>query len=228
MNHEQQPRGKEPRPAAPDQGQPGGIWDPNGRVGDVYQVEIGGKAPQRPQIWVGSLSDYNNGILHGEWIDAAREDGEVWADVEAMLARSPTMATTGEPAEEWGIFDYEDFGPARVYQHDDLAAVGQLARGIAEHGLAFAAWADVMEGNEEAAEQFEEAYLGHYDTLQAYVEQLVDDLGYDELLDRAVSEQLRPYVQIDVEGLARDIQLAGDVHAVPAEKGGVWLFDGRI
>lgn len=180
-----------------------------------------------PRIWVGSLSDYNNGVLHGDWIDAAREPDEIWADVHRILAESPTTARTGEPAEEWGIFDYDGFGSARVYQHDHLDGVARVARGIAEHGLAFAAWADVMEGDEQALNQFEDAYLGHYDSVEAYAEQLIDDLGYEQLLDEAIPDHLRSYVRIDTDALARDMQLGGDIHAITAEDGGVWLFDAR-
>jgi antirestriction protein len=104
-----------------------------------------------------------------------------------------------------------------------------VANGIVEHSLAFAAWANLMEGDNEAlaTERFQDALLGHYDSTEAYVEQLVDDLGYGELLDQAVPEHLRPYVQIHIEGLARDMELSGDIYSVPAGDYGVWLFDAR-
>jgi len=53
-----------------------------------------------PAIYVASLADYNNGVLHGAWIDAAREPADIEADIKAMLDQSR------EPnAEEWAIFD---------------------------------------------------------------------------------------------------------------------------
>ncbi|MDQ1744014.1 MAG: hypothetical protein QOE23_2353, partial [Pseudonocardiales bacterium] len=45
-----------------------------------------------PRIWVASLSDYNNGVLHGAWIEAAREPEEIQADINTMLAASPWTA----------------------------------------------------------------------------------------------------------------------------------------
>ncbi len=178
--------------------------------------------PQRPQIWVGSLSDYNNGVLHGSWLDADREPEEIQADIQTMLAASPWTARTGEPAEEWGIFDTDNFGPCRIDQHEDLDWISGVATGIAEHGPAFAAWADVVE-EPGLLDNFDAAYLGHYDNLHAYVEQLINDLGYDELLDRAVPSSLRPYVKIDVAATARDLD--GDLHVLAADGGGVWIFD---
>ncbi|TQF73360.1 antirestriction protein ArdA [Rhodococcus spelaei] len=179
--------------------------------------------PPAPRIYVASLSDYNNGRLHGVWLDAAREAADVQADIQAMLAASP------EPdAEEFAIHDYDNFGDAQIYEYDSIELVTRIARGIAEHGLAFAAWASVQEGNDDALDRFEDAYLGHYDSMEAYAEQLIDDLGYQRLLDDAIPESLRPYARIDTEALARDMHLEGDLHFMPTDDGGVWLFDGRI
>lgn len=225
--HEHEPGDQDQQPRE-------GPWDPNEHVGDVYEVDVNqdGDIEQaerlqpEPRIWVGSWLDYNNGILYGEWIDAAREDDAIWADIAAMLTNSPTAAQTGETAEDWGIFDYDNFGPLQVGEQEDIAWIGKVARGIAEHGLAYGAYADVMQ-DADALDGFTDSYLGHYDSVQAYVEQLVDDLGYDRLLDEALPEHLRAYVRIDVELLARDMQLGGDIHVLPADDGGVWIIAAR-
>ncbi|MGI8612416.1 MAG: antirestriction protein ArdA [Nocardioidaceae bacterium] len=180
-----------------------------------------------PKIWVASLSDYNNGVLHGAWLDANRDPSEVHGDIQTMLATSPTTTRTGEPAEEWAIHNYEGFGQFGLGEYDSVELVCRIARGIAEHGLAFAAYAEAMDGDEDALGAFTEAYLGHYRSVEAYAEQLVDDLGYQLLIDAAVPENLRPYVRIDTAALARDMELAGDIHALSADDGGVWLFDAR-
>jgi antirestriction protein len=243
--HEQPPREPE-QPQHPD-GEP---WDPTEEVGDVYEVEIGPSGqiedarklpskdhdddpgsgeqppPVRPRIWVGSWLDYNNGVLHGDWIDADREDAEVWTDIQAMLARSPTSAETGEVAEEWGIFDYEHFGGLRIDEQETISWVAKVARGIARHGPAFAAWAGVVE-DEALLDSFERNYLGHYDSVKAYAEQTYGGLAFGQLLERYVPEHLRPYVHLDTEALARDLQFGSRVYILPASEGGVWLFDGE-
>jgi antirestriction protein len=217
-----------------DKESPPAPWSPDENVGDVYEAEIAGdgqveraeRLTEAPEIWVGSWLDYNNGILHGQWIDATQDEAGLDADIAAMLAVSPTSRDTGEPAEDWGIFDFDNFGSLRVGEQESLSWVSAVANGIVEHGLAFAAYADVMQ-DEDALTGFADGYLGHYESMEHYVEQLVADCGYDELLDQAVPQNLRPYIQIDVAGLARDMQLSGDVHALPADDGGVWLFDAR-
>lgn len=234
MTHEKQPE-QEPNqggigPADSTSSEPAS--DTGEQVGDIDEHETGSlpaeQAPEeRPQIWVGSLSDYNNGVLYGQWLDAARDPEDIHRDIHSLLAGSPTAAQSGEIAEEWGIFDYEGFGATRIDEHESIGYIAKLAQGITEHGLAYAAWADVMQ-DEELLDGFQDAYLGHFDSVEAYVEQLVDDCGYDELLDRAVPESLRPYVQIDIAALARDMALGGDLHTVAAEPGGVWIFDGNM
>jgi antirestriction protein len=182
-----------------------------------------GEPVARPRIWVASLSDYNSGRLHGQWIDAARDESALQADVDAMLAASPLTAATGEPAEEWAIHDYDGFGSLRIDEHENLRWISLVAKGIAQHGLAFAAYADVVE-EEELLAGFEEAFLGHYDDLHTYVEQLINDLGYDRILDEALPAGIRPYVKIDITATAAD--LLRDLHALPATGGGVWIFRG--
>lgn len=57
-----------------------------------------------PQIYVACLAAYNNGHLHGAWIDAAQEPWAIYDAVRVMLAASPIAG-----AEEWAIHDYEGF-----------------------------------------------------------------------------------------------------------------------
>ena len=175
-----------------------------------------------PRIYVASLSDYNNGILHGAWIDAAQEVDELQAQVDEMLARSPTGH-----AEEFAIHDYEGFGHYSVDEYDSLEWVSRIARGIGEHGLAFGAWVARCGRNEQALEGFEDAYLGNWESVQDYAENLVGDMGWQDLIDRHLPESLQPYVRFDSEAFTRDLELSGDITAV-IHADGVWIFDGTI
>jgi antirestriction protein len=206
MNPEQPPTNEQPE-AAPSQPSPA----------ERHEADI--VVP--PQIWVASLADYNNGTLHGVWLNAARDEAELQADIATMLAASPLTATTGELAEEWAIFDYDGFAPLRIDEHESLSWISRVAKGITEHGPAFAAYADVVE-EEALLDGFDVAYLGHYDSVHAYVEQLVNDLGYDRILDEHLPATVRPYVKIDISATAAD--LLRDLHALPAAGGGVWIF----
>ncbi len=144
----------------------------------------------------------------------------VWTDIQAVLTTSPTAKQTGDVAEDWGISDYENFGPYKPGEQESVRYVTAVARGIAEHGPAFAAWADVME-DEEYFEQFADAYLGEFDSLEAYVEQLMEDLGCNQLIDETLPEHIRRYVEINVAGLAQDLRLSSDVYNYQRDGGGV-------
>ena len=174
-----------------------------------------------PRIYVASLSDYNNAYLHGVWLDASRDPEAIHTDIQAMLS-----ASRQPDAEEFAIHDYEGFGVCRIGEYDSIERVARIAQGIHEHGDAFAAWVYVSEGASERFNDFTEAYLGHYDSVTAYAEQLIDDLGYNDELDR-LPESLRSYLRFDTDQLGRDLVFGGDIHVVPSPDGGVWLFDGR-
>lgn len=174
-----------------------------------------------PRVWIGSLADYNAGRLVGDWLDAAVTEDELLAGVGRILA------TSSEPnAEEWGIFDYDEFGSFRVNEYDDLAIVSTVARGIAEHGAAFAAWAQLHDGDLDMLRSFDDAYIGHFESSVAFADHVIADYDLDQILDQAVPGWLRAHVQIDREGIVRDIELSGDVDIERAPDG-IWVFDTR-
>lgn len=112
-----------------------------------------------PRIYVADLAAYNNGRLHGVWLDATRDVDELHADVQAMLADSPIPG-----AEEFAIHDFEDFTGYPLGEYENLAFVSKLAQGIAEHGQAFAAYADWNRQEDPELEYFGDHYEGSYPT----------------------------------------------------------------
>lgn len=172
----------------------------------------------QPRIWVGSLADYNAGRLHGDWFDAAVPDEQLLAEVQAMLDASP------EPiAEEYGIFDYDEFWAFKPGEYEDLRTITAVARGIAEHGPAFAIWAELHDADPAMLDHFGDAYIGHFDDPEEWARDMLADI--DEQLDQTISTSLRGYVQIDYAAWLRDCDLGGDIHLEPDPDGsGVYLF----
>jgi antirestriction protein len=174
-----------------------------------------------PQVYVASLSDYNDGRLHGTWVDAAQEPDDLHEEVTRMLARSTITA-----AEEFAIHDYEGFGPLRLSEYESLDTVALIARGIHEHGPAFAHWAALVGTSDpELLDSFEDHYEGHAESVEAYAEQLLEDMGFGSDFDLAgqLPASLQPYVRFDVEGFARDLELSGDIMTSEGD-GGVYVF----
>lgn len=187
----------------------------------------------RPRIYVASLTDYNAGILHGTWIHADIDPEVLHEAVQEMLAGSPTTAHYGDVAEEVAIHDFEGFGPVHLHEHEALEHVTVLARGIARHGEAFAAWwshQDDPASSDHADSpdaRFQEAYVGAYETTTDYGQQLLDDYGVTDLSDLSgIPEPFRAYVSIDVDGFLRDLQIGGDIYTVETGDG-VHVFWGN-
>lgn len=178
--------------------------------------------PARPRIYVASLSDYNAGRLHGVWLEAAQEVEELRAGITAMLE------TSAEPvAEEWAIHDYEGFGRMHLSEYESLETISAVGLGIVEHGPAFAAWADLQYPLDPTAlVDFEAAFRGTWESVEAYAEDLLEDLGATIALEH-IPEWLQPYVRLDVAAYARDLELGGDISTVRDETD-VHIFDATI
>ncbi|MEJ7743092.1 MAG: antirestriction protein ArdA [Nocardioidaceae bacterium] len=110
---------------------------PTGETDETPGSPERGERPH-PRIYVADLAAYTHGRLHGVWLDATRDVAELWNEVQAMLARSPVS----EDAEEIAIHDHEGFVGYPLGEYERLDFVVRLAKGIAEHGQAFAAYAD--------------------------------------------------------------------------------------
>ena len=140
--------------------------------------------------------------------------------ISEMLASSPSPG-----AEEWAIHDFECFGPISLSEYEDIASVSRLATGIAEHGEAFAHWASIIGSRDpDELDQFSDAYQGCFDSVEAYAEQLLDDMGVAEAVEKVVADSMIPYVRVDYSSFARDMELSGDIAAAAGSEG-VYVFD---
>ena len=166
-----------------------------------------------PRIYVACLAAYNNGKLHGRWIDAAQDPDDIGAEIEDMLAASP------EPdAEEWAIHDYEGFRGIELSEYEDLETVAKLASLITEHGdLAAGVYAHAGTV-EETARLIEDCYQGAWSSLEAWGEDYLEQTGQ---LD-SLPENLRCY--FDCAAFARDCELGGDIFTIETPDGQVHVF----
>lgn len=184
---------------------------------------------ETPAIYVASLSDYNDGFLHGVWLDADDTVEGLQEGIDVMLATSPTARLTGQPAEEWAIHDYENWGGIRLSEYESLEAVSRMGLGIGRHGEAFKAWVSLLDDHdtvELGMERFEDCYIGHWGSLEDYGDETLREifgLDLDEL--PGVPDGLRQYVTLDAAGWARDATINGEIQSVEGD-GGVYVFYG--
>ena len=147
-----------------------------------------------PRIYVACLAAYNNGKLHGVWIDCDRDADDIWAEINKMLLQSP------EPdAEEWAIHDSENWEGIKIGENEDIERIAELAELISEHGKAFAVYC--QHHNDEATEEdFQDHYLGKYKDEEDFVYQTWEECGtLKKLKELNINESY-----IDWKAIARD------------------------
>ncbi|RNI17019.1 antirestriction protein ArdA [Flexivirga caeni] len=176
----------------------------------------------RPRVWIGSLADYNNGTLTGEWVDAAVDDEQLIAEAQRIVANSEDPG-----AEEYAIFDYDDFGDFKVGGYEQLSTIAKVARGIQEHGAAFAAWAQLHDADNGMLDAFENSYLGEYDNLEDWARQVLDAEDIEQRIAHEFGQHLAPYIRLDYEQWAQDAEFDGDIHAEQTPEGRWWMFSTR-
>lgn len=166
-----------------------------------------------PRIYVACLAAYNNGYLHGAWINAAQEPWAIYDAVRVMLAASPIAG-----AEEWAIHDYEGFGGIRIEEYTSFDRLSALASFLAEHGVMGAALLEHYCGDlDEAREALADRYLGEHPSLADYVQEVTEETT-------AIPQPLRYY--IDYAAMARDAELNGDLFTVSTAFDVVHVFAG--
>jgi len=153
------------------------------------------------KIYVACLASYNNGILHGEWIEATSDAGAMRKQVDAMLKASPSP-----DAEEFAIHDTDGIDLASEYV--GLQAVADKIALIEEFENEFGDdAAEVIEafegcfgiGQATDAGRVRDAYCGQYESALDYAYEFVNSTG----MLHDVPESLRMY--FNYEAFARDL-----------------------
>lgn len=168
----------------------------------------------RPAVYAVSVLDHVRGLVHGVWLHADVSTGELMAGVDEMLRRSPTALHLAERTKWWTIRDFAGFGPLRLTTaYDDPHTFTAVARGISQHGHGFAAWARLVGPNAERLVEFEDNYLGEWESVEAYAADFLDSAGESAHSDPAA-----------VDRLARSLEACGEIRVVRGFGDRVWLF----
>ncbi len=150
------------------------------------------------RIYVADLSAYNNGKLHGVWINA-------------MLKGSPE-----EDAEEYAIHDYEGFDGYGLSEYEGIQSVHEVACFIDENPKLGDELLNNFGGDlEDARKAVDENYNGCYSSLADYAEELTE--GTTE-----IPQHLAFY--IDYEKMGREMELSGDIYTITTTHDEVHIF----
>lgn len=121
------------------------------------------------RIYVADLAAYNNGFLHGVWIDATQGVDDIQEEINKMLACSPV-----EDSEEYAIHDYEGFGSYPLGEYEGLESAHEVACFIEEHSELGAELLAHFSSIDEARQAIEDNYCGCYSSLADYAQELTE------------------------------------------------------
>lgn len=159
-----------------------------------------------PQIYIAPAHPHS-GEHPGQWIDADQPIDEL-ATAVTSVARTWPAADPGA----WRVQATADFAGLDMSGFTDLPLIAQLARGVVEHGVAYAVWVEIIGTSDlDQLERFDDFYVGSYDSPEAWARAAGEDLEWDTHLDQVVDPMLRPYLKIDYARFARDQRQAWDV-----------------
>ena len=163
------------------------------------------------RIYVADLAAYNNGKLHGIWINALDDIDDIQEQINTMLAGSPEGF-----AEEYAIHDYEGFEGYGLGEYEGIEAAHEIACFIEEHPEIAGELLNHFGGDlEDARKAIEENYSGCYKSLADYAEELTDETTQ-------IPESLTYY--IDYERMGRDMELGGDIYTIETSFEEVHIF----
>lgn len=163
------------------------------------------------RIYVADLAAYNNGRLHGVWINALDDPGDIRDQINAMLVGSPEGF-----AEEFAIHDYEGFDGYDLGEYESIDSVHEIACFIDDHPEMGGALLNHFGGYlDEARTAIDDHYCGEYESLAEYAQQLTEETT-------EIPESLVYY--IDYERMGRDMGMSGDIFTIDSSGGNLHIF----
>src|SRR5688572_12582867 len=87
-----------------------------------------------PQVFIGCLAAYNDGKIHGTWVEAVNEV-ELAINARFILFTSPIPG-----AEEWIINDSMNFEGLSFNEYTPFEEIVAIGKALVEHGKAFAVY----------------------------------------------------------------------------------------
>ncbi len=173
---------------------------------EIEQILNKPKIPNdAPRVYIACLSAYNNGYLHGKWIDCTLGYDNLQEEIQEIFNTSPT------PGDEWAIHDYDFYG-MRIDEWHDLHELCELAEIIVEsdNPELFSSVCDHLNVTDPhtVKEFIDDNYQGSYNNLEDYAYQFCDDT--DSIQE--IPKHLQGY--IDYAAMGRDMEWSGDIFTI--------------
>jgi len=164
------------------------------------------------RIYVADLAAYNNGYLHGVWIDVTQELDDIWEQINKMLKASPI----DEVAEEVAIHDYEGFNGYSLGEYEGIEKAHEIACFINEHSEFGGEILDHFNGDiEDARKAIEDNYCGCHKSVADYAQELTEETS-------EIPKHLEFY--IDYEKMGNVMEMNGEIYTIETGYQEVHIF----
>jgi antirestriction protein len=130
------------------------------------------KENSNPKIYMACLAAYNQGKIHGKWINANQDADCIYEEIYKPLSESPV-----HNAEEWAIHDFEGFYDCEIEKYADITFVTGIANFISEHGQVGAKILQYLNFKiEEAKVWMDERYCGLHDSEEDFAREEMEEI----------------------------------------------------
>ena len=167
-----------------------------------------------PAVWLARKADGDD-LLFGRWVCLAHND-QLIHDAVAEASRE-----YGLPLDA-AVHDHDGFGDWTPEPGTTLSEYAAIARGIREHGSAFAAWADLMV-DPDMIEHFEAYYDGTYRTVAAWAERTYK-AAIQTYLAKRLPHDLATCLTVDYNRLAEEATAHQEICFYPSRSGVIHAF----
>lgn len=193
-----------------------------------------------PRLYVACLASYNNGVLHGRWIEASSDVDEMQDEINAMLRESKfpnvtvkcpecegiagiscdTCNSTGSvpSAEEWAMHDSEDL-PSCFGEYPGLQAIADYVEFLEDHDDHdeddLRAIFEDYRSADDASDAMRDRFVTICESFRDYADEYADEV----VLSECSNETAKQY--FNYESFARDLKHDYNVIDVPS---GVAIF----
>lgn len=164
------------------------------------------------RIYVADLAAYNNGFLHGVWINVTQEIDDIHEQIREMLKASPIE----EEAEEYAIHDYEGFDGYSVSEFSGIEKLHEVASFIEEYPeIGSDVLANFNDDIDESRKALEESYNGCHESVAYFAQQLTENTS-------EIPKHLECY--IDYDCMRPDMEMSGDIFTIETAHDEVHVF----
>ncbi len=155
------------------------------------------KAASSPQIFIGLVL----APALGEWIEPSSDEDELQEQVDTVVAKAKKQEPS---AEEWMVSDYDEF--PNLGEYPGVETIAKVAKLLEDHEAEIVQAAFEESHDADDAEKMLENGYSIYDSEAEYGQQLVDDLGQENI------KNIEWYIDMDM--LARDLMMENDIYYV--------------